>query len=407
MTADPRLHYLTPLRQTPFHPRTSAANRMNDWGAWAGYTTAMTFGDDAMEYTAIRNAASLFDLCPMVKYRVSGPDAAAYLNHLTVRNAEKLSVGGVHYTIWCDDAGKIVDDGTLFRLGPQDYRICCQERHLPWLRDAAIGCDVTVDEETDSIAALALQGPCSASVLAAAGFEVWNLKPFRMASFRFQTGQFQTGQFQTGQLMISRTGFTGDLGYELWTTPDLALPLWDHLFQAGAAYGLRPIGSNALNLARIEAGFIIANMDFIPATQALREDRVRSPLEMGLDWMIDWDKGHFNGRRALLAERDNGTSEWRLVGLDIAGNVSAEGALLYHNKQTEAGFITAAAWSPTTKRNLAIAHLARRFAQGDNLWVEIYARRELQYVKLMLPVSVVDRRFFNPPRKRATPPARF
>ena len=397
MIADPKLHYLTPLLQTPFHARTAAHNRLNHWGAWGGYTTALSFEDEAMEYTAIRNAASVYDLCPMVKYRVTGPDATDYLNRLTVRNVSKLSVGGVHYTVWCDDDGKLVDDGTLFHLGPDDYRICCQERHLPWLIDSAFGFDVKIAEETTEVAAISLQGPTSASVLLAAGFDVTALKPFRMASF----------PLQTGTLTISRTGFTGDLGYELWTTPDLALPLWDRLFDAGALYGLRPIGTNALNLARIEAGFIITNMDFIPSHQAVREDRTRSPLEMGLDWMIDWDKGHFTGRRALLAERDNATSKWALVGLDIEGNVSAEGSLLYHNKKTEAGFITAAAWSPTTKRNLAIAHVEQRYKNSDNLWVEIYALRELQYVKLMLPVAVVERPFFNPPRKRATPPGKF
>ena len=397
MTVDPRLHYQTPLKQTHFHPRTMAANRMNSWGPWAGYTTALVYDDEAMEYTAIRNAASVYDLCPMVKYRVTGPGAAAYLNRLTVRDVSRLSVGGVHYTVWCDDAGKLVDDGTLFRLGPDDYRICCQERHLPWLHDSAYGFDLRIVDETEQVAALALQGPCSANVLQVAGFDVSSLKPFRMASF----------PFGAGHLMISRTGFTGDLGYELWTSPENALPLWDALFVAGALYGLRPIGSNALNLARIEAGFILTNLDFIPVQQAVREDRARSPLEMGLDWMIDWDKGHFNGRRALLAERDGGTSKWALVGLDIDGNVSAEGSLLYHNRKTEAGFITAAAWSPTTKRNIAIAQIGRKYASGSNLWVEIYALRELQYAKLMVPVRVVARPFFNPPRKRATPPERF
>ena len=397
MTADPRLHFRTPLLQTPFHPRTAAANQLNEWGAWGGYTTALTYQDAAMEHTAIRNAASVYDLCPMVKYRITGPDAADYLNRLTVRNAAKLSVGGVHYTIWCDDAGKIIDDGTLFRLGPADYRICCQERHLPWLLDSAFGFDVTIAEETTEVAALSLQGPTSAAGLAGAGCAVWARKPVRLASF----------PFHGGQLTISRTGFTGDLGYELWTTPDLALPLWDRLFEAGTLLGIRPIGTNALNLARIEAGFIITNMDFVPSHQAVREDRTRSPLEMGLDWMIDWDKGPFTGRRALVAERDGGTSAWALMGLDIAGNVSAEGSLLYHNKQHEAGFITAAAWSPVTKRNIAIAHVARKHMSGQNLWVEIYALRELQYVKLMLPVRVTERPFFNPARKRATPPARF
>ena len=159
-------------------------------------------------------------------------------------------------------------------------------------------------------------------------------------------------------------------------------------------------------LARTEAGFLTTNLDFIPVHQALREDRVRSPLELGLGWMIDWDKGHFTGRRALLAER-NGRSQWALVGLDIPGNVSAEGAILYHGRKREAGFVTAACWSPTLKRNIAIAHVAARHADCRDLWVEIYALRELQYHKLMLPVTKTERPFFAPGRRRATPPARF
>ena len=389
-------HFKTPLRQTPFHPRTAPANLLNRWGPWAGHMTPLCFGDAAMEHTAIRNAASLYDLCPMIKYRITGPDAADFLNRLTLRNATKLAVGSVHYTAWCDDEGKVLDDGTLFRHAAQDYLLCCQERHLPWLRASALGYDVRVDEQTDIIAALSLQGPCSATVLHAAGFDVTALQPFRIQRF----------PFASGEITISRTGFTGDLGYELWLQPALALPLWDHLMTAGAPWGLRPIGTDALNLARIEAGFIIANSDFIPADQALREDRVRSPFELGLAWMIDWDKGHFTGRRALLAERENG-SDWALVGLDVPGNVSAQGSILYHGKKREAGFVTAAAWSPSTKRSLAIAQVQARYRKGDDLWVEIYALRELQYVKLMLPVTVAQRPFFNPPRKRATPPGRF
>jgi len=389
-------HYTKPLLQTPFHPRTAPLNKLNRWGPWAGYMTALCYGDADMEYTAIRNAASVYDLCPMVKYRVKGPEAAEYLNRLTVRNAARLSVGGVHYTAWCDDAGKLLDDGTLFRHGPDHYMICCQERHLNWLLDSAEGFGVTVTEITEDIAALSLQGPCSAEVLRAAGFDVSGLKPFRMATF----------SFDGGQITISRTGFTGDLGYELWLSPEQALPLWDHLFAAGEPWNLRAIGTDALNLARIEAGFIITNMDFIPADQALREDRPRSPPDMGLAWMIDWDKGHFTGRRALLAEQARG-SDWALVGLEVAGNISAEGSLLYHNRKTEAGFITAAAWSPSVKKSVALAQVPARYRNGDDLWVEIYALRELQYVKLMLPVTVVERPFFNPARKRATPPARF
>lgn len=388
-------HWRRPLRQTPFHPRTAALNRLNLWGPWGGYTTALAFDDVAMEHTAIRNAASVYDLCPMVKYRIRGVQAAEYLNRLTLRNAGNLPVGSVHYTAWTDDAGKLLDDGTLFRHGPEDFLICCQERHLPWLLDSAAGFDVAITEVTEDIAALSLQGPCSASVLRAAGFAIDGLKPFRMANFRFAGGT----------LTISRTGFTGDLGYELWTSPDLALPLWDHLFEAGAPWGIRAIGTEALDLARIEAGFIIANMDFVPASQAVREDRARSPFEMGLDWMIDWQKGHFTGRRALLAEREAG-SKWALVGLDIEGNTPATGALIYTGKGREAGFVTAACWSPATKRNLALAQVGRRYLTGP-LQVEVYALRELQYARLMLAAEVVPRPFFAPDRRRATPPGDF
>lgn len=395
---DPRQHWRQPLLPTPFHARTSAANRLNAWGPWGGYTTPLAYEDEAMEYTAIRNQASLYDLSPMVKYRITGKGAVAFLDHLTVRNVAGLAVGAVHYTAWCDDAGHVLDDGTLFRHGPRDFLLCCQERHLPWLLDSAIGFDAHIEEITEEIAALSLQGPTSAAILRAAGVAaVETLKPFRLTRTILEDIP----------LTLSRTGFTGDLGYELWTTPDRALDLWDALMAASALHGLRPIGTNALNLARIEAGFLIAGMDFVPAGAAVRADRTRSPLELGLDWMIDWDKGHFTGRRALLAERAAG-SRWALVGLDIDGNVPAEQAIVYQAKRREVGQITAAAWSPATKRNIALAHLRRPHDTGDaDLWVEIYALRELQYAKLMLRARVTPRPFFNPPRRRATPPADF
>lgn len=389
-------HFETPLLKTPFHARTMALNQLWSWGNWGGYATVLTFRDLAMEHSAIRNTATVYDLCPMIKYRIEGPESADYLNRLTLRNAARLSVGGVHYTAWVNDAGHLLDDGTLFRLAPDRYRLCCQERHLNWLQDSAYGFDVTITEETEDIAALSLQGPTSAEVLRLAGYDVSALKPFRMA-------EFALGE---GGLTISRTGFTGDLGYELWTTPDQALALWDLLFRAGQLQGITAIGSDALNIARIEAGFLITGADFTPADQALREDRLRSPLEMGLDWLIDWDKGHFTGKAALQRQRARGP-DWAFVGLEVEGNIPAEGAILYHDRKTEVGVITGAVWSPVLKKSIALAQIRRDHAAAGNIWAEIYALRELHYAKLMMRARVVDRPFFNPARKRATPPGRF
>jgi aminomethyltransferase len=305
------------LLTTPFHTRTAALNRLNNWGAWAGYTTAGCYGDTAMEHTALRNTVGVIDISPMVKYRITGPDAVDYLNRLTLRDVAKLAPGRVQYTAWCDDAGHLLDDGTLFHLAAGTYLLCCQERHLPWLLDSAAGFDVGIADISVELAVLAVQGPCAAWALRMAGLDVGTLKPFQLVEL----------PFQGGSIIISRTGFTGDLGYEVWLDPALALPVWDAIMQGGALRGICAVGSDALNLARIEAGFIITNMDFIPADQAVRENRVRMPQEMGLDWMIDWDKGHFTGRRAL----QRAAPAWELVALDIDGNIGAEGAIVYQD----------------------------------------------------------------------------
>ena len=393
---DARLHWRTPLLRTPFHDRVAAANVLNAWGPWAGYTTALNFGDVAMEHAAIRNTAGLYDISPMVKYAIHGPGAAAYLDRLTLRRASALAVGAVQYTAWCDGAGHVLDDGTLFRLAPDRFRLCCQERHLPWLLDSAIGFDVTIRDETEGLAALSLQGPTAFAVLQAAGAEVADLKPFRL----------RDTTLGPVAAMISRTGFTGDLGYELWVAPDRALALWDHLMEAGAPHGLRPVGTEAMNIARIEAGFLVAGIDFVPAEQALRPGRARLPDELGLGWMVDRDRAPFNGRAAILAA---GQGDWALVGLDIGGNVPAEGAILYLDGKTEVGQVTSAVWSPATKRNLALAQLRRPWDRRaeDRLRAEIYALRELRYHKLMEPARVVPRPFFRHPRRTATPPAPF
>jgi aminomethyltransferase len=209
--------------------------------------------------------------------------------------------------------------------------------------------------------------------------------------------------------MVSRTGFTGDLGYELWMEPKDAEPVWDALVEAGRTRGIRPIGSRALNIARIEAGFLLPNVDFITAERAVFIGTERSPLELGLAWLVDFGKGHFTGRRALLAEQQRGARR-RLVGLDIEGTKPAHNALLYAERRLrgQAGSVSSAVWSPTTKRNLALALVeAPHFDTGSTLWAEIYLNRELVWERRVVRARVVERPFFAPERRRATPPAEF
>ena len=392
-----RNHVLAPRLETPFHPRLAALSTQNDWYSWAGYKAPHSLSDPELEYFAIRSTAALFDISPMVKYRITGTDAERYLNRLTLRDVRKLAVNRVHYTAWCDDHGHVLDDGTLFRLGAEDFRLCCQERHLPWLLDSAIGFSVDIREETEEVAGLALQGPTSYAVLAAAGLvEADRLRPFDIASF----------PHDGGIVTVSRTGFTGDLGYELFVPRALALSLWDRLWQAGELHGIRAIGYGALNQTRIEAGFIVANGDFVTAEGALRADRVRMPDEIGLDWLVDPGKPNFNGRKAILEARRKETLKHILVGFEIEGNIPAEHAIVYHRGKHEAGLITAGIWSPTAKRNIAIATLDRPYGSKivDDLWVEIYALRELRYQKLMKRAKIVPRPFVKLTRRTATPP---
>ncbi len=397
---EPATVFRQPLLKTPFHARARELSQVDSFIPWAGYTTVDVFTSVEQEYFAIRNATTLYDLTPMVKYSVSGPDALAYLNRLVTRDVAKLKPNRVAYCVWCNDAGHIIDDGTIFRLGESDYRICTAERQLDWLLDSRIGFDVDISEVTDQIAALAVQGPTSCAVLKAAGLAgVETLKVFEI-------GQFMLGAHP---ITVSRTGFTGDLGYELWMEPAEAEAIWDILMAAGRSRGIRAIGSQALNIARIEAGFLSPNIDFVSAEHTIRTDRDRSPLELGLGWVVDFKKGHFTGRRALLQEALRGAQR-QLVGLDIAGNKPAHNALLYTDAsgKREIGHVSSAIWSPTCKRNIALAMVkAPYFNMGSTVWAEIYLNRELLWERRMSRAQVVERPFFAPLRRRATPPAEF
>jgi aminomethyltransferase len=389
-----------PLLRTPFHERARALSQLDSFIPWNGYTTVDVFSTVEHEYFAIRNACTLYDLSPMAKYRITGPDALRFMNRLVTRDLAKLKPNRVAYAVWCDDEGHLIDDGTVFRLGESEYRLCAQERQLDWLLDSAIGYEVEIADVTEAIAGLALQGPTSCAVLKKLGLAgVERLKPFDIGSFALEGIA----------LTLSRTGFTGDLGYEVWMDPRDAEGVWDRLMAAGHSRGIRPLGSRALNIARIEAGFLLPNVEFLSAERTLRVGRERSPFELGLDWLVDFEKGHFTGRRALLAKQRDGTSR-RLVGLDIEGNKPAHNALVYSARsgRKEIGSVTSAIWSPTCKRNLAYALLDAPYVTvGTEVWVEIYLNSELTWERRMRSARVVDKPFFAPERRRATPPADF
>jgi len=277
-------HFKQPLLPTPFQERARVLSQLDSFVPWAGYSTVDVFTTMEQEYFAIRNATTLYDLTQMVKYRIAGADAGRYLNRLVTRDIRRLQINRVSYCVWCNDDGHIIDDGTLFRLGEHEYRLCTAEWQLDWLLASAIGFDVQIEEVTADIAALAMQGPTSCAVLRSMGLAgIERLKPFEI-------GSFVSGQIA---LVVSRTGYTGDLGYELWVDPGQAAALWDALLLAGRSRGIRPIGSRALNVARIEAGFLSPKVDFVSAESSIRVGTDRSPLELGLEWLVHFEKVHF------------------------------------------------------------------------------------------------------------------
>ena len=387
--------------RTPFYERMVELDTLNNWHEWKGYSTPDALYCAETEYFAIRNATAVFDLTPMTKYRIKGPDALAYLNRLVTRDMAKIKPGRVAYAVWCDDLGQVLDDGTIFHLREGEYRLCSQERHYDWLITSALGFDVSITEETAEIAGLAVQGPTSYSVLTQMGLDgLGELKPFGLMHF----------DFDGAELMVSRTGFTGDLGYELWIEPGKAGLLWDDLFRAGKLYGIRAIGVHALEMSRVEAGYLAAFQDFLPAKPTVRTDRTRSPLELGLEWLVDFKKPNFNGRRALAEEKRRG-STWRLVKLDIEGNKAAHDSYIYaksKNNKKEIGFVTSAVWSPVTKQNVALGTVNMPHgAVGSDVWVDIFYQREMHWSRAMAKATVVDKPFWFPPRRSATPPGPY
>jgi aminomethyltransferase len=393
-----RDHFRQAVLTTPFHPRTAALNQLNLWHRWRDHSVADAYFDVGMEYNAIRNSCAVFDLSPMTKHLITGPDALAYMNRLVTRDVEKIKPGRVGYCLWCDDAGQVIDDGTIFHLREHVYRLCSQERQLDWLLTSALGFDVRIVEETNDVAGLALQGPTSCAVLKKMGLAgIETLTPFGMRTY----------PYAGTELTVSRTGYTGDLGYELWIDPEHALQLWDGLFAAGHAHGIRAIGTMALEMSRIEAGFIQAGVDFLPADRAIRADRTRSPFELDLGRLVDFSKPNFTGRRALLAEQQHG-SRYRLVRLDVAGNKTARDAYVYDKRRRHLGVVTSSMWSPAAKASIALASVAMPWGRPDDeLYAEIYYQKELKWSRVLARCRVVSGAFYDPARRRMTPAPDF
>ena len=392
-------HFRRALQHTPFHDRFVEMSKTEEWMAWNTYKVARVVDKLSTEYFAIRSGCAVMDLTPMEKYRITGQGARKFLDRLVTRDISKLRPGRVTYVIWCNDEGKVIDDGTLFQLGEDDYRLCSQHHQLDWLLMSADGFDVHIETETHDVAALAVQGPTSYSVLTAAGIEdLDQLKPFDIADRH-------CGDIQVS---VSRTGYTGDLGYELWADPVDALPLWDAIFGVRGQYDIQAMGLSVLEMVRIEAGFIMPGFDFNTAETAVRNGYDRSPYEVGLGWVVNLDKGHFTGRKALLAEKSRPAAR-RLTKIVVDGNKPVGQAFIYDGKKgRQVGEIKCATWSPILKANLALADIECRNGRlPANLWARIDYQRELKWLSTWAECEVQPEPFYSPAHRSATPPACF
>ncbi len=396
LPADAIAHVHDGALPSPFHSRTSAMNRNKSWIVWNGYAAASYYADAHIEYFSTRNTCGVFDVSPMRKYRIAGADAEAMLNRMVTRDVTNQDVDTVAYNVWCTDNGKLVDDGTLFRVARDVFWLCCADPAYDWLQMSAVGfADVEITDISEDLASLALQGPTSCALLKAMGFTgVEQLEPFGIARF----------PYGSGEMIISRTGYTGDLGYELWMDPADAEPLWDELFDKGQVYGIQPMGDESLDMARIEAGFLAPDVEFHGSLHTVEQGHDHSPLELGLGWMVNFKKGHFSGRAALLKQKESGDYR-RLVKLEIEGNKPAENSILYADKgcKKEIGYVTSAMWSPVVKANIAYGLVEAKSFKGP-IWAEVYHQKELRWYRKVAACTRVTKPFWSPARAKQTPP---
>jgi aminomethyltransferase len=393
------------LKTTPFHARTAPLIRAQTWRRWAGYQVASAYDSHPdREYAAVRNAAALFDVSPLHKYLVRGPDAARLLDRMVTRDVTKCAIGQVLYTPWCDAHGKVIDDGTVSRLDATTYRLTSAEPNVRWLAMNAVGLDVSVEDVSERTAALALQGPLSRIILQ-------TMSPADLQALRYFRLVHTT--ICDIPVTISRTGYTGDLGFEIWVDADRAIALWDALMQGGSGYGITPAGIWALDIARIEAGLVMLDVDYYSAHHALIPDQKSFPDEINLAWTVNLEKGPYNGRRALRQARAKKPA-WAFVGIEVQWeslerlyakrglpphlpNVAWRTSAPIYRDGEQIGYATSGCWSPLLKRSLALAHLkAPHFTPGTPVEIEVtveHHREQANAIVRKLP-------FYDPERKR-------
>lgn len=390
---------------TPFHARTEALNVRKDWKEWSGYFATSQFGVSVdPDYFAFRETAGLIDVTPLFKYEITGPDAGAMLDRISTRDLKKLKVGRVGYGAWCDEDGKVLDDGNIFRLDEDRYWLTAAHPNFLWLAENAVGYDVVIKDISDKIGALALQGPRSRKIVNAV-----------LDKNVDALGFFGVREFKIGKTKgwISRTGYTGDLGYELFVENKHALKLWDSLMEAGVNHNIRPSGLNALDIARIEAGYVLIDVDFRSAIHALIPDQQSTPYEIGLDWAVDLKAGNFIGRNALVEENRKGP-EWQLVGVEVdmeelekmfdkrglpvhlPCHAWREIVPLYKgNKQV--GYCSSGTWSPLLKKYICLGTVRSQYSKvGQALKLDTL----VDYDRERVTARVVDRPFYDPARRR-------
>ncbi len=394
---------------TPFHERTLALCESLNYREWSGYYTVSAYETHhEHEYNAIRNACALIDISPLFKYRVTGSDATRLADRVITRDMRKVSVGQVVYTPWCDEHGKVIDDGTVSRLEENVYRWTAADPSLRWFTQNAAGLDVEIEDISESLASLALQGPTSGRVLKSLvkDADSENLKYFRVTRATIDGVPVE----------ISRTGYTGDLGYEVWMATDKALRVWDALIEAGKPFDIKPTGMLAMDVARIEAGLLLIDIDFNSSKKALIEEQKYSPFEMGLGRLVNLDKGRFIGQQALIDEAKRGHAK-QIVGIEIkwieveqhyekvglppaVSPIASRVAVPVYKNGSQIGKATSTTWSPTLKKMIALATVKREFANPDTgIEVEI----TVEAVRHRVGATVVKTPFYNPKHKTATP----